>query len=150
MLLRNFDRRFKNRGDASPLSPRKERSARNSYRQLIDFRAVRQYLFFREHVLDRLLSLLVVLDVLVSLHHRAHDCTRFFCGWWSDDDGNNSFTQKNTTTQRKTALRFGGVELLLLLLLLLFETESACFLRPFSFSLSLARAMCDGVRTKVF
>ena len=74
----------------------------------------------------------------------------FFCGWWSDDDGNNSFTQKNTTTQRKTALRFGGVELLLLLLLLLFETESACFLRPFSLSLSLARAMCDGVRTKVF
>lgn len=80
MLLRNFDRRFKNRGDASPLSPRKERSARNSYRQLIDFRAVRQYLFFREHVLDRLLSLLDVLHVLVSLHHRAHDCTRFFVG----------------------------------------------------------------------
>ena len=147
MLLRNFDRRFKNRGDASPLSPRKERSARNSYRQLIDFRAVRQYLFFREHVLDRLLSLLDVLHVLVSLHHRAHDCTRFFfCGWWSDDDGNNSFTQKNTTTQRKTALRFGGVELLLLLLL--FETESACFLRPFSLSLSLyrARAMCARAR----
>ena len=126
MLLRNFDRRFKNRGDASPLSPRKERSARSSYRQLIDFRAVRQYLFFREHVLDRLLSLLDVLHVLVSLHHRAHDCTRFFCGWWSDDDGNNSFTQKNTTTQRKTGPRFGGVELV-------FETESAwCFLRPFS------------------
>lgn len=98
MLLRNFDRRFKNRGDASPLSPRKERSARNSYRQLIDFRAVRQYLFFREHVLDRLLSLLDVLHVLVSLHHRAHDCTRFFVGGL----GGSMTTETIIPSRRKT------------------------------------------------
>ena len=96
MLLRNFDRRFKNRGDASPLSPRKERSARSSYRQLIDFRAVRQYLFFREHVLDRLLSLLDVLHVLVSLHHRAHGCTRFFFA------GGGPTTTETIPSRRKT------------------------------------------------